>query len=364
MSGRAVRSDGSEHAGRPRPPGTRAAEHKGQGTADLALDLGTSVTRVARADGAIVVEEPTIAAVDSDTGRLVAFGHDAAGLGTPTAGRVLLVNPVRNGKLVDVELADAAIAEVLRRAGATWLDHPRVVVCSHVGATGVQRRAVERALRRGGARSVRFVEQPIACAIGAGLPIADPVGQMVVDVGGGTTDVGVVALGSLVTAASVPIGGIELDEAVRVHLARAHGLVAELAVVRELRRALGTVGPVAHDREVEVIGRDALSGRPAAARVTASDLAGALGPVVQPILATALRCITGAPPDLANDLLGTGLLLVGGGARLPGLAQRLASATGVPVHVPEHMEWLGVCGAARSEDVRDRPPALSGLVPD
>ena len=281
-----------------------------------------------------MLEEPTIAAVDIDTGRLVAFGREAAGLGARSAGRVGLVRPVRNGKLVDVDLADAAISEVLRRAGASWLDHPRVVVCSHVGATGVQRRAVERALRRGGARSVRFVEQPIACAIGAGLPIADPVGQMVVDVGGGTTDVGLVALGSLVTAASVPVGGSEFDDAVRSHLAREHGLVADRAVVEQLRRELGMVGPVVRNAEVEVIGRDALSGWPIAARVTTSDLATALDSVVDPILEAALRCITAAPPDLANDLLGTGLLLVGGGARLVGLARRLASATGVPVNVP------------------------------
>ena len=332
--------------------------------ADLALDLGTSVTRVADANGTIVLEEPTLAAVDADGGRLVAFGRDAAGLGARSAGRVFLIRPVRNGKLVDVDLADAALAEVLRRAGATWLDHPRVVVCSHVGATGVQTRAVERALRRGGARSVRFVEHPIACAIGAGLPIADPVGQMVVDVGGGTTDVGVVALGSLVTTASVPVGGIELDDAVRAHLVRVHGLVADRVVVERLRRKFGTVGPVTRDEEVEVVGRDALSGRPASALVTTTDLAIALDPVVQLILAAALRCITGAPPDLANDLLETGLLLVGGGARLSGLARRLASATGVPVHVPEHMELLGVCGAARSEDAPARSPALSGLSPD
>jgi rod shape-determining protein MreB len=332
-------------------------------SADLALDLGTSITRVADRSGNIVLEEPTLAAVDTDTGKLVAFGREALGLGARSAGRVALVRPVRNGKLVDVELAQATVAEILRRAGASFFEHPRVVVCAHVDSTPVQQRAVERALRRAGARSVRFVEQPLACALGARLPIAEAVGRMVVDVGGGTTDIGVLALGGLVTSAAVPVGGSVFDDAVRDHLARVHRLVVERRVVEALRRELGAVGPVARDLEVDVAGRDALSGLPSARTVSRCELRSALEPVVEPVVAAALRCMTTAPPDLANDLLGTGVLLVGGGSLLEGFALRLASAIGVPVHVPERPQLLGVLGAARSDPAPDRPPALVGLNP-
>jgi rod shape-determining protein MreB len=332
-------------------------------SADLALDLGTSITRVADRSGTIVLEEPTLAAVDTDTGKLVAFGREAVGLGARSAGRVALVRPVRNGKLVDVDLAQATVAEILRRSGASFFDHPRVVVCSHVDSTPVQQRAVERALRRAGARSVRFVEQPLACALGARLPIAEAVGRMVVDVGGGTTDVGVLALGGLVTSAAVPVGGNVFDEVVRDYLARVHRLVVERRVVEVLRREVGSVGPVGADVEVDVVGRDALTGLPGSRTVSRRELAAALEPVVEPVVAAAMRCMTSAPPDLANDLLGTGVLLAGGGSLLDGLARRLASAIGVPVHVPERLQLLGVLGAARSDPAPDRPPALAGLTP-
>lgn len=330
---------------------------------DLALDFGSSTTRVADGRGAVLLEEPTVAAVDADTGRLIAFGTKALALGSATAGRVSLVRPVRHGQLVDIALAEEVLVEVVRAAGVSRLAHPRVLACVQAGATHVQRRALDRALRKAGARQVRFVEQPVACAIGVGLPIEEPTGSMVLDVGAGTTDIGVLALGGLVTSASLVVGGDDFDDAVRLLLARRYDLVVDPATAAEVRRRIGSVRPVVDLANLEVTGREGATGRPRSIVVSPAELRPVLEDLVGPVLLAAVQCIATAPPDLANDLLGTGCYLAGGGSLLDGFGHRLASAIGLPVHLAPDPGRSAVVGAARCLEMFDLPGAALSAAP-
>jgi rod shape-determining protein MreB and related proteins len=313
----------------------------------FALDLGSSVTRVASTSGEMLFEEPTLAAVELSSDRLLAFGTEAASFGAHSAGQVAMIHPVRAGKLVDVDVATAVVAEVFRRIGVGRLEHREVALCIRVDASAVQRRALERAIRQAGSRRIQTVEQPIAAAIGAGLPLSEAIGSMVVDIGGGTSNIGVMALGGLVATAAADIGGLDFDQAIRAFLAKEHGLALSPRRVEALRRRHGSLAPTEPRSVVVVEGRDAKSGRPSSVEVSEGELAAVLDRVVEPLMALAVRCITEAPPDVANDLVGAGLTLVGGGSCLAGLDERLAYATGVPVHVPVEPERLSVRGAAR-----------------
>lgn len=329
-------------------------------TSDLAVDLGTATTRVMDGDGNLLVDEPTLAAVDADTGRILAFGAEALETGARAAGRVHLVRPVRRGQLAELDLAEGLLAEVLRRAGAARVGHPRVVACAHVDATPVQARALERAFRKVGARQVSFVEQPVAGAIGAGLQIAEPTGSMVVEIGAGTTDVGLLALGGPVTSACLPLGGDDLDAAVRRLLARRHGLVVDQPTAAEVRERLGSLSAEAPDLGAEVLGRDAETGRSARVLVTRSELRPLLLERLVPVLDAVVGCIAAAPPDLANDLLASGIVLLGGASVLDGLDRRLARATGLPVHAvdePRLTAVRGALGCLEGLDAARREPA-------
>ncbi|MCU1492174.1 MAG: rod shape-determining protein MreB [Acidimicrobiaceae bacterium] len=334
---------------------------------DLALDLGSVTTRVTDRDG-VRLDEPTLAAIDGDSGRLLAFGREAEATGAAAAGRVHLLRPVRRGQLVDLGLAEEMLAEVLRRAGVNRLSRPRVLVGVHVGATPVQRRAMERALARAGARSVRFIELPLAVAVGAGLAIEEPSGSMVVEVGGGTTDIAVLALGGMVTADSVDRGGDDFEMAIRSQLVRHHGLVVDRPTAVEVLRLVGTVQPTGPgsgedrrtDQRVEVVGRELSTGRPAAAVMRRSEVRQVLVELLGAVLDAAVRCITEAPPDLANDLLSSGLVLAGGGSQLDGLDLRLARATGLPVHVVPNPHLTAAIGAASCLDSLADLPPLAG----
>jgi rod shape-determining protein MreB and related proteins len=318
---------------------------------DLALDLGSTTTRLSTRDGEILLEEPTIAAVDEDSGRLLAFGTEALGLGAACAGRVRLREVVRHGQLVDLELTEEAIAAVLARVGASRFNRPRVVVAAHVDVTEIQRRALDRALRRSGARQVHFVDLPVASARGAGLLVDEPLGQMVIDLGGGTTDIAILALGGVVESATVRVGCDDLDEIIRGRLARRGDVVIDRRTADEVRRHLPVLFASGSAESLEVAGRDVRTGAPRAALVGRLLLAAALEELIAPILAAASGCLRAAAPEIANDLLETGIVLGGGGASLFGLVARLTRATGLAVRVADDPEHLAVLGAARGFDL-------------
>jgi len=313
--------------------------------ADLAVDFGTARTLVAVRGRGVVVDEPTVAAVDRGRNRLLAFGNRALSLRGRCSGDVALVRPVCHGQLADLELSWAVARELLRLVRTWSASQPTVLCCASGAATGVQRRALDRAFKQAGAGSVRFVEQQVAVALGSGLRIAEPVASMVVDVGAGTSEIGVLALGGLVTQASVPVGGEDFDEAIRRFCARDFELAIGLETAEAIKRAIGSAW-VDEDDKVEVRGRDISNGTARSVVITRAEVADAIAPRVERILHAATTCIAAAPPDLANDLLNRGLYLAGGGALLAGFGKRLASATGIPVHLVENPERCAVAGAA------------------
>jgi len=312
----------------------------------LAVDLGTSRTLVAVPGRGVIVDEPTIAAVDLGRHRVVAFGTEALRLRGRCAGEVAIVRPVRHGQLFDLDLTSAVAKELMSRGRTSAIGQPTVLCCASGAATGVQRRALDRAFKKAGAAKVRFVEQQVAVAVGSGLRIEEPFASMVVDVGAGTTEIGVLALGGLVTHASLPVGGEDFDEAIRRLCARDFELAIDSATAEGIKCAIGSAW-VEEDDKVEVRGRDVSTGIVRSIVLARTDVADAIAPRVERILAAAVSCITSSPPDLANDLLNRGLYLAGGGALLRGFAQRLASSTGIPVHLVQNPERCAVAGALK-----------------
>jgi rod shape-determining protein MreB and related proteins len=313
----------------------------------LAIDVGTARTLVVEASKGLLVDEPTLAAVDIATGKLLTFGAVAASMAGRTAGEVAIVRPVRQGQLVDLELTDQIVADLFDRARRYGVQRPEVLCCVPGAATGVQRRALERSFKKAGARRVEFVEHAVACGIGARLHLDEPVASMVMDVGAGTSDIAVMALGGVVTEASVPLGGTDFDEAIRQLCQRSFDLVLPFGAAESIKLVIGSAWP-ADERKVEVRGRDLGNGMPRIVVLSRAEVSTVLAEHVDAIIRAAVRCITDSPPDLANDLINRGLYLAGGGALLDGFARRLATATGIPIHLVSSPETVAVEGAARA----------------
>jgi len=313
----------------------------------LAIDVGTARTLVVEATKGVVVDEPTLAAVEIPTGKLLAFGSVALTMVGRAAGEVAVVRPVRQGQLVDLELTDQIVAELFERARRAGVQRPEVLCCVPGFATGVQRRALERSFRKAGARRVEFIEHAVACGIGARLHLDEPVASMVMDVGAGTSDIAVMALGGVVTEASLPLGGSDFDEAIRQLCQRSFDLVLPFGAAESIKLAIGSAWP-ADERKVEVRGRDLGNGMPRVVVLSRAEVATVLAEHVDAIVRAAVGCITDSPPDLANDLLNRGLYLAGGGALLDGFARRLATAAGIPIHLVSSPETVAVEGAARA----------------
>ncbi len=312
----------------------------------LAVDLGTSKTLVADSSGRVLVDEQTAAAVNLRDGSLVAFGAAAVDLPGRAAGEIRFVRPVEHGQLQDLALTDQVAGELLRRVRRHAGRRPEVL-CTVPGlASGVQRRALERSFKEAGASQVDFIEHAVAAGIGFRLEIAEPVATMVVDVGAGTTDVAVMALGGVVTKASLPLGGDDLDRAIHTMCLRSHDLVLSPSATEQVKLAIATAWP-GPERKVEASGRDASNGMIRTVVLSSSEVAVAVDDTLRAILAAAVSCIVEAPPDLANDLLSRGLHLAGECGLLDGFTRRLATATGIPVHVADHPREAAVLGAAR-----------------
>jgi rod shape-determining protein MreB len=312
----------------------------------LAVDLGASRTRVVDPGRGVVVEEPTIAAVEMPTGRLVAYGEPARQMIGRAAGAVRVVRPVRHAQLQDLGLTDQIASHLLRLARSAGVARPEVLCCVSRLAGGVHRRALERSFKGAGARRVGFLDAALACAIGARIGLEEPVASMVVDVGAASTDIAVLAVGGIVSVKAVPIGGGDFDEEIRQLCIRSFELLIDIRTAEEVKRLIGSAWP-SKEREAEVTGRDLSSGRPRSIVLSSSEVADAMSRDVDTIVNAAVRCITDAPPDLANDLLNRGLHLAGGGGLLDGFARRLATATRIPVHLVPDPIGATAAGAAR-----------------
>jgi rod shape-determining protein MreB len=317
---------------------------------DLAVDLGTANTLVYAADGGVVFNEPTLVAVNGRSGRVLAVGREALDLLARSPTDVMAVRPLARGAITDFDLAQQMIRLVLTAVGVRRFPKPRLIVCVPSNLTAVQRRAVEEAFLMAGAKSAALVDEPLAAAIGAGLPIHEPVGNLVVDVGGGTSEMAVVAMGGLVLHRTVEIGGFDMDGAIQQFIRVRHGLAIGDRTAERLKIHLGSAYPAAEARATEIQGREMTSGTPRALTITPEEIREALADVVHAIVQSTRQALAESPPELAQDVLETGLFLTGGGALLTGLDMRLAQECEVPVHVTEEPLQTVVLGAGQLLD--------------
>ena len=315
---------------------------------DMAVDLGTANTLVYVRGRGILVDEPSVVAINEKTGELVAVGHDAKQMVGRTPEDITAIRPLQDGVIADFEATEQMlryfIALVHRRR---YLAKPRMVVCVPSGITAVEQRAVKEAGYQAGARRVYIIEEPMAAAIGAGLPVHKAMGNMVVDVGGGTTEVAVISLGGIVTSLSVRTAGDEVDRAITNWMKKEHALLLGEATAEEVKMTLGSAFPGPEDREAEIRGRDLVSGLPRTVTLTSSDVRNAIEEPVHAIVDAVRVTLDQTPPELAGDILDRGIVLTGGGALLRGLDDRLRHETGMPVHVAEDPLRSVALGAGR-----------------
>jgi rod shape-determining protein MreB len=315
---------------------------------DMAVDLGTANTLVYVRGRGVLVDEPSVVAINETTGELVAVGHDAKRMVGRTPEEIAVVRPLQDGVIADFEATEQMlrhfIALVHRRR---YFAKPRMVVCVPSGITAVEQRAVKEAGYQAGARRVYIIEEPMAAAIGAGLPVHRATGNMVVDVGGGTTEVAVISLGGIVTSMSVRTAGDELDRAITGWMKKQHALLLGEATAEEVKMTLGSAFPGPADRAAEVRGRDLVSGLPRTVSVSSGEVRSAIEEPLHAIIDAVRVTLDQTPPELAGDIMDRGIVLTGGGALLRGLDERLRHETGMPVHVAEDPLTSVALGAGR-----------------
>jgi rod shape-determining protein MreB len=306
---------------------------------DIAVDLGTANTLVYVRGRGIVLNEPSVVAINTKNGAILAVGAEAKRMIGRTPGHIVAIRPLKDGVIADFDVTEKMlnyfIRKVHRRRYMTWLNKPRVVVCVPSGITGVEQRAVEEASIQAGARAAYIIEEPMAAAIGAGLPVHEPAGNMVVDIGGGTTEVAVISLGGIVTSASIRIGGDELDEAIINYVKKEYSLMLGERTSEEIKMAIGSAFPMPEESHAEIRGRDLVSGLPKTIIISAEEIRRAIEEPVNSIVDAVKNTLDRTPPELAADIMDRGIVLTGGGAHLQGLDERLKHETGMPIHVAD-----------------------------
>ena len=304
---------------------------------DMAVDLGTANTLVYVKGKGIVLNEPSVVAIDKTTGAVLAVGLEAKRMIGRTPGNIVAIRPLKDGVIADFDVTERMLRYFIQRVHKRrFLARPRIVVGVPSGITGVEQRAVEEAAEQAGARSAHLIEEPMAAAIGADLPIYEPSGNMVVDIGGGTTEVAVISLGGIVASESIRIGGDEIDEAIIQHMKREHNLMLGERTSEELKIEIGSAYPLTQEEQAEVRGRDLVTGMPKTLVVSSTEIRVAIEEPVSMIIDAVKRTLDKTPPELSSDIMGRGIVLAGGGALLRGLDERLRQETGMPVHLVEH----------------------------
>lgn len=305
---------------------------------DMAIDLGTANTLVSVRGQGIVINEPSVVAIEKQDQRVLAVGADAKEMLGRTPGSIVAMRPLKDGVIADFDVTEAMLRYFISRAQGKrmpWHPKPRVVVCVPSGVTSVEKRAVFEATITAGARQAFLIEEPMAAAIGAGLPVDSPTGSMVVDIGGGTTEVAVISMGGIVNATSIRIAGDAFDAAVVQYAKTHYNIAIGERTAEEIKITIGSAAPLVEEVDVEVRGRDLLSGLPRTVRIESEDVREALEEPIAKMIQAVKDTLDETPPDLASDLMEYGITLTGGGGMLRGLDERLRIEIGVPVHVSE-----------------------------
>jgi rod shape-determining protein MreB and related proteins len=320
----------------------------GFGGRDIAVDLGTANTLVYVRGRGIVISEPSVVAIDQRTNQVHAVGTNAKRMLGRTPGNITAIRPLKDGVIADFEVTEQMLRHFIQAVAKSRWARSRVVVCVPSGVTGVERRAVEEATLSAGARLAYLIEEPMAAAIGAGLPVAEPTGSMIVDIGGGTSEVAVISLGGIVVSVSIRVGGDEMDEAITAWVRREHQLMIGAQTAEAVKLEIGSAYPVADRDHVEVRGRNMTTGLPTTVALSTAEVRQALQDPVNQIVDAVKITLDKTPPELASDIMDRGIMLAGGGALLQGLDERLRQETQIPIHVADSPLTCVAIGAGRS----------------
>jgi rod shape-determining protein MreB len=330
---------------------------------DMAVDLGTANTLVYVRGRGIVLNEPSVVALNTNNGQVVAVGVEAKRMIGRTPGNIVAVRPLKDGVIADFDVTERMLRYFIQKVHRrTRMAKPRIVVAVPSGITGVEQSAVKEAGHQAGARKVYIIEEPMAAAIGAGLPVNEPTGNMVVDIGGGTTEVAVISLGGIVASQSIRIGGDELDQAIITFGKKEHSLMLGERTAEEIKLALGSAFPAKDEPHAEIRGRDLVSGLPKTVLISAAEIRGAIDEPITLIIDAVKSTLDKCPPELAGDVMDRGIALTGGGALLRGLDQRIREETGMPVHIADSPLDSVVLGTGKC--VEDFDTLRQVLVPD
>jgi rod shape-determining protein MreB and related proteins len=303
---------------------------------DIGIDLGTANTLVYVKDHGIVLREPSVVAVKAGTNKVLAVGNEAKRMLGRTPANIVAVRPLKDGVIADFEITEAMLRHFITKVhNRRKFVRPRVVIAVPSGITEVEKRAVKDSAQHAGAREVYLIEEPMAAAIGVGLPVQDAAGNMIIDIGGGTTEVALISLSGIVFSRSVRVAGDELDEAIVQYIKRAYNLMVGERTAEEIKIKIGSAYPMEKETSIEVKGRDLVAGLPKTLTLTSQEVREALLEPISTIVDSVRITLERCPPELSSDLVDRGLVLAGGGALLRGLDKLLSEETGLPVHVAE-----------------------------
>jgi rod shape-determining protein MreB len=307
------------------------------GGRDIAVDLGTANTLIYVRGHGVVLNEPSVVALSVRDGSVLAVGLDAKRMMGRTPAHIQAIRPLKDGVIADFDVCEKMLRYFIQKVHRSRFSKPRMIICVPSGVTPVERRAVTDAAELAGARKPAYViEEPMAAAIGAGLPVQEPTGNMVVDIGGGTTEVAVISLGGIVASQSVRVAGDELDDAVVNFIKKEYSLALGERTAEEIKIAMGSAWPLEEELTAEVRGRDLVSGLPKTITITTSEIRLAIEEPVQAIIDAVKATLDKTPPELAADIMEQGIMLTGGGALLTGLDLRLQHETGMPIHIADN----------------------------
>ena len=312
---------------------------------DIGIDLGTANTLAYVKGRGILLDEPSVVAIDRDTKEIYAVGNKAKEMVGRTPGNIFAIRPLKDGVIADFDVTEKLLRDFITKANRRlgWM-RPRVVVAVPSGVTEVEKRAVIDATLSAGAKDARVIEEPMAAAIGAGLPVQEPTGNMIVDIGGGTTEVAVISLGGIVSHRSVRVAGDEMDEAIIQHIRRNYNLLIGERTAEDIKKTIGTACPQESEMIMDVRGRDLVTGLPKTVSVSSEEVREALSEPITAILEAVRVTLERTPPELAADIMDRGIMMAGGGALLTGLDALLSQETGMPVHITEDPSTAVVLG--------------------
>lgn len=322
---------------------------------DIGIDLGTANILVYIKGKGIVLREPSVVAVDKDSNQVLAVGEDARRMIGRTPGNIVAIRPLREGVIADYDITENMLRYFIEKViGHSFVFRPRIMICIPSGVTIVEQRAVQEAAEQAGARRTQLIEEPLAAALGAGLDIAEPCGAMVIDIGGGTTDIAVISLGGIVLSESLRIGGDKFDDAVMAYIKREFNLMIGERTAEDIKINIGAAFPDARTGSMDVRGRDMLSGLPKTINVTAAHISEAVEEPVRRIVSCVKKVLEDTPPELSSDIIDRGIVMTGGGAMLYGLAELIRREVQVPTALAEDPLSCVALGTGKALEMFDK----------